>query len=186
MNRSLFALALAVSILPTAALAQDANAQPPTDAQRQSMHQTFERFAQQEEQLYQQMRYQILSALSPVHRRAVAATIGELAISANPDLQGAEKRLDYMLSPAERQRILTAHSAFKDQSRQLHEQMRTELQNEMPAGHPSMAGRPNATMQHPQLDAGTIVLMALAPHPMMGMMGWHGPSAMHMEGAPPQ
>ncbi len=185
MNRSLIALALAVSLVPAAALAQDAPPQPPTDQQRQAMHQTFERYAQQEEQLHQQLRYQVLSALSPVHRRAVAATIGELAIEENPDIQGAAKRLDMMLSPAERQRILAAHSAFREQSRQLHQQMRTEMQNEMPAGHPPMTGKPNGSMQHPQPDAGTILLMALTPHPMMGM-GWHGPQMTHMEGAPPQ
>jgi hypothetical protein len=187
MNRSFVALALALSVLPTAALAQDTGAPTtPTDQQRQAMHQTFERFAQQEEQLHQQMRWQILTTLSSVHRRAVAATIGELAIAANPDPQAAAKRLDQMLSPAEQQRILAAHEAFQQQSRQLHEQMRSELQSEMPAGHAPMNGRSqNGGMAHRQLDAGTILLSALSPRPMMGM-GWHGPAMMHMEGAPPQ
>lgn len=187
MNRSFLALALALSVLPIAALAQDAGAPAaPTDQQRQAMHQTMERFAQQEEQLHQQMRLQILSALSSVHRRAVAATIGELAIAANPDLQAAAKRLDQILSLGEQQRIMAAHATFKQQSQQLHEQMRSELQSEMPAGHPWMGGPPRGAMsQHPQPDAGTIVLMALSPHPMMGM-GWHGAAMMHGEGEPPQ
>ena len=81
MNRSLLALALALGVTPVAALAQDTNAPAPTAEQRQAMQQTFQQFAQQEGQLHEQMRTQILSALTPVHRRAVGATIGNLAIA---------------------------------------------------------------------------------------------------------
>jgi hypothetical protein len=189
MNKSLLALALALSVLPIAALAQDANAPAaPTADQKQAMHQTFERFAQQEEQLHLQMRQQMLSALSPVHRRAVAATIGDLAVADNPDVKAAAQRLDQMLSSSERGRILAAHSSFRDQSRQLHEQLRTEMQSAMPAGHPDMMGqRPNgASMPRPPSDPGSLLLMALTPHGMGMGMGWHGPAMMHMEGAPPK
>ena len=191
MKKNAFALALALGALPLAALAQDSNApSSPTPDQRQAIHQTFERFAQQEEQLHQQMRWQILSTLSPIHRRAVAVTIGELAIAPNPDLQAAVKQMDAMLSPGERQRIVAAHASFAAQSRQLHEQMRTELQSEMPAGQPGFMnhGPQNGAMpEHRQLDAGMLLLMALTPHPpMLGMMGWHGPDMMDMKGAPPQ
>jgi hypothetical protein len=190
MNRSLLALALAFGVIPISAIAQDAGATPaPTDQQRQAMHQTFERFAQQEEQLHQQLRSQILSSLSPVHLRGVAATIGELAIAQQPDLRAAATRLDEMFSAGERQRILAAHEAFRTQSAALHEQMRTEMQSEMPAGQSDMMvhGPQNGAMQHPALDAGTIVLMTLSPHPLMEMMGmgWHG-QTMHAEGPPPQ
>lgn len=133
MKKSLLALALALSMIPITALADD-NAPPNvTPAQRQAMHQTFERFMSQEMQLHQQMRWQILSALTPVHRRAVAATIGDLAIAANPDTAAAAKRIDSVLSPGERQRVISAHNAFRSQSMQLHDQMRTELRSEMPA-----------------------------------------------------
>jgi hypothetical protein len=138
------------------------------------MHQTFEQFAQQEEQLHQQMRWQILSALSPVHRRAVAATIGELAVSASPDFQGAAQRLDQILSPGERQRILVAHANYAAQSRQLRDQLRSQLQSQMPAGQSEWTnrwGQRNATQQRPQPDAGTLLLMSLSPHRPMGM-GW--------------
>ncbi|HZV77904.1 MAG TPA: hypothetical protein VFF63_09130 [Candidatus Babeliales bacterium] len=187
MNIKLFALALVLSLVPAAALAQDSNAPPQlTPAQRQAMHQTFEQFAQQEEQLHQQLRYQILSALTPVHRREVGATIGELAISANPDLDAAAKRLDAMLSAGEQQRILAAHSSFVEQSRQLHDQLHAALESQLPAGHPDWMNKqpPNGAMQPPRLDAGTLLLMDLSPHPMMQMM-MHG-GMMHMEGAPPQ
>ena len=180
MNRSFLALALALSVLPTAALAQDTGSRPAmTDQQRQAMRQTFEQYAQQEKQLHDQFRTQVLSSLTSVHRRAVAATIGELAIEPNPDVQAAAKRLDQILSPAERSRIMQAHEAFKTQSGQLHEQMKSDLQRIFP-DHPDM-NHPENRMQHPTPDAGTILLMTLSPHPMMGMM--HG---MHMEGPPPQ
>ena len=98
--------------------------------------------------------------------------------------------MDAMLSPGERQRIVAAHASFAEQSRQLHEQMRTELQSEMPAGQPGFMnhGSQNGAMpEHRQLNAGMLVLMALTPHPpMLGMMGWHGPDMMDMKGAPPQ
>ena len=134
------------------------------------MRQTAQQFFQQEEQLHQQMRSQILSALSPVHRRAVAATIGNLAVAENPDLQAAARQLDQTLTPAEKQRILSAHETFKNQSMQLHEQMRAAMASEMPAGHPMMAGNHTMTNMHPPTDAGSILLMALAPHPLMNMM----------------
>ncbi len=176
MKNSLLALALALGIMPIAALAQDTNAPPAmTDQQRQEMHQTFERFAQQEMQLHQQMRSQILSSLSPVHLRAVGATIGNLAIEQNPDMQAAARQIDRLLSPGERQRVMNAHEAFRSQSRQLHDQMRSEMQSMMP-GHPDMEKPENGMMQRPPQDAGTILLMALSPHPMMEMHGhmWEG------------
>jgi len=188
MNRTFLALALALSVIPVAALADDNNAPPQmTPAQRQAMQQTFQRFAAQEEQLYQQMRFQILNALSPVHRRAVGATIGDLAIAPNPDLTAAAKRLDALLSPGERQRVLAAHSGFFTQSLALHEQMRSEMSSEMPAGsHPPMKHDENGDMTHMQPDAGTVLLGVLSPHPHMMGDHDHGPFMMqHMEGAPP-
>jgi hypothetical protein len=186
MNRNILALALAFSAMPLAALAQNSAPPAPTDQQRQAIHQTMDRFAQQEEQLRQQMRSQILAALTPVHLRAVAATIGQLAIAENPDPQAAAKRLDEMLSSSERGRILAAHEAFKAQSRQLHDQMRSELQSEMPAGQPDWMrhGWQNGMMSQQRMsDPGTVLLAALSPHPTFG----RGPGMMMPgEGGPPQ
>ena len=186
MNKSILALIVALGIIPIGALAQDANSPPaPTADQRQQMRQTFERFGQQEMQLHQQMRSQILSSLTPVHLRYVAATIGQLATEQNPDPQAAAKRLDQVLSPSERQRILAAHSSFRQQSMALHEQMRSQMQSEMPAGHPDWRGHDESkeTMSQMPTDAGSILLMALSPHPMFETMEM---GHMHMEGPPPK
>lgn len=178
MNRSFLALALALSVLPTAALAQDTGARPAmTDQQRQAVHQAFAQFAQQEQQLHQQFRSQVLSSLTAVHRRAIAATIGELAMEANPDFQAAAKRIDQILSPAERSRIMQAHQMFSTQRRQLRDQMKSDLERIMPADHPM--NHTEKSVQHANPDTGTILLMTLSPHPMMEMHGM-----MHGEGPP--
>jgi hypothetical protein len=189
MNTKFLTLALALSVIPIAAAADD-DAAPPqlTPAQRQAIHQTFERFATQEEQLHLQMRGQILSSLTPVHLRAVGATLGDLAIAANPDPAAAAKRLDAILSPGERQRVLATLSSFFQQSRQLHDQMRNELSSELPAGaHPPSMDRDkeHQMMSNMRLDAGTVLLAALSLHPHMMGMGDHGGFMMHMEGEPP-
>ena len=174
MNKGIFALAFALSVLPISALAQDSNAPAPTADQRQAIHQTFEQFRQQEEQLYQQMRYQMLSAMSPVHRRAVGALIGELAIAPNPDPQAAARQLDGMLSGAERQRIIAAHTSFESQSRQLHEQMHEQMQRVMPDAHDDMMKHDHEhSMGSRQLDAGTLLLKGLSPHDMGHAWGDH-------------
>ena len=174
MNKGIFALAFALSVLPISALAQDSNAPAPTADQRQAIHQTFEQFRQQEEQLYQQMRYQMLSAMSPVHRRAVGALIGELAIASNPDPQAAARQLDGMLSGAERQRIIAAHTSFESQSRQLHEQMHEQLQRVMPDARDDMMKHDHEhSMGSRQLDAGTLLLKGLSPHDMGHPWGDH-------------
>ncbi len=188
MNRKFLALALALSVIPIAAAADDDNAPPQlTPAQRQAVHQTFERFASQEEQLHMQMRGQILSSLTPVHLRAVGATIGDLAIAANPDPAAAAKRIDTIISPGERQRVLATLASFFQQSRQLHDQMRNELNSELPAeAHPPSTDRDKEhQMTNMRLDAGTVLLAALSPHSHMMRMGEHGGFMMHMEGEPP-
>jgi hypothetical protein len=188
MNRSFLALALALSVIPIAARADDATPPQLAPAQRQAMQQTFERFASQEEQLHQQMRMQILSAMTPVQRRAVAATIGDLAVEPNPDPAAAAKRLDAILTPGVRQRVMAVHSSFRSQSRQLHEQMKNELRSEMPAdmqSHFANREKDEHQMAPGQLDAGTILLHVLMPHERMMEMADHGHFMMHMEGAPP-
>lgn len=175
MNKSLLALALALSVIPTAALAQSTDTSAPTADQQQSMHQAFQQFEQQEMQLHQQMRYQMLSALTPVHRRAIGAMIGELAIDPNADPQATAKRIDAMLTSNERSRILAAHQSFATQSRALHEQMRSQMESMSPAAASTGMKSPHEGMwQNTQLDAGSLLLMGLA-----------APAMMHMEGAPP-
>jgi hypothetical protein len=188
MNRGFLALALALSVFPIAALADDNNTppSPPTPAQRQQIFQTFEKYRQQEEQLHQQLRYQILSSLTPVHRRYVGSLIGELAVAPNPDFEGTAKQLDRVISGGEQSRILAAHQQYETQRQTLREQMKTELQSEFPAGSQHWMHHEDQNHQEHaqrQLDAGTLLLKTLSPgHDMMG--DEHGPMMMHGGPAP--
>jgi hypothetical protein len=182
MNKSFFALALALSLIPAVALAQDTNSsQPPTDAQRQAMHQMLQQFEQSEQQLHDQLRSQVLSGLTPAHRRAIATEIGNLVISPNPDIDAAAKQIDAILSPGERGRILQAHAAYASQARQLHEQMKSQLESQMPNWHPpSHDHMMTAAMQTEMRDPGWILLRALPPHEHGAMgMGDHGAMGPH-------
>lgn len=192
MKKSILALALSLGMMPLAALAQtDTVSQPHpvlTDAQRQQLRQTFQSFAQQEMQLHQQLRSQIISTLTPMHRRAVAATIGELAIDPNPNVEAAAKRLDMTLSAMERERILQASNAFHTQSEQLHAQMRTAMQRIFQTDRPMRQHDEQKTDEHGPPDAGTVLLKVLSHPPDMDMdMHMHmDGDAMHGEGPPPQ
>jgi hypothetical protein len=178
------ALTLALVTFPVAALADDADTTSPpalTTAQKQAMSKTFRSFAEKEAALHQQLRSQIIDALSPEHRTAVASVVGGMAISPSPDPAAAVKQIDGMLSQGEQQNILAAQNSFVTQSRALHEQMRTELQSEVPSGalgnmHGHMTDAmksKHAGMSAPS-DAGMLVLMILThPRPMGMAMDHH-------------
>ncbi|MBV8489978.1 MAG: hypothetical protein JO199_05545 [Candidatus Eremiobacteraeota bacterium] len=195
MKHAIIALSLALALAPLGALADDAGGAPPqcpvlTQQQKQQLQQTFETFRTQEEQLHKQMRAQLIGSLSPAHRNAIAGIIGNLAISANPDPALAAKQIDGLLSQGEQQRILSLHSAFRTQRHALHEQMRKQLESELPA-KPKPPGDEHAggrhEMQSRTLDAGTVVLKTLGHAGMpdmemgMGHHGWMGPGS---EGPP--
>lgn len=202
MNKGFLALGLALSLLPVAALADDTvpsgpPPSPPTAAQRQAIMKTFESFAQQEHQLREQLRAQVLASLTPAHKAAVANLIGQLAISPNPDPAVTAKQLDVLLSAGEQQHILALHSSFKSHVKALHDQMRAQIQSELPAAMQQRFSQKHQETQmverseHPN-DAGSLLLAALSPHGdrMIMKMGddhmGHGFMMMHDGGdAPP-
>lgn len=199
MKNLLLALALALTTLPVAALADDAAAPAappaPTAAQRQELEKTFSTFHTQMERLHAQFRTQILNAITPVHRSAVATIIGSLAIAPNPDARAAGQQINALLSPAERNAVTAAHANFRNQVTTLHQQMRAQLQREMPnmpehggmhgAMGPGMQGMHGGMMgnQHPTEDAGTILLHVLGGGPAMEFH--HGMPMMPMMPPPP-
>jgi hypothetical protein len=175
MKKVFLALFLALTMIPVAAFADDyGQAAAPsavTPAQRQMMSTIFRSFGQREQQLQQQFRSQILSAISSEHRTAVANLIGQLAISSNPDPRAAEQQIDSLLSQSEQQAILSAHNSFRQQSKALHDQLRRQLQSETGHGTPSRENAPGMMQQRQahQPDAGEIVLHTLAHFEPMGM-----------------
>jgi hypothetical protein len=188
MNKGFLALALALSILPAAAIAQSAPSitsdAPPamTDQQRQAMFNEFKVIHTQEEALHKQYRTQVLNSLTAIHRQTVANLIGQLAISANPDKDVTAKQIDVLLSGAERNAILAAHNNFIVQSKKLHEQAMQEMQKYLPAGStPGMGHKMhsmNGKTRTQTNDAGEILLRTLSSdegHGMHGMMMPLGP-----------
>jgi hypothetical protein len=180
MNKGFLALALALSLSPVAAIAQSVQPDAPpamSDQQRQAMFNTFRTIHTQEETLHKTFRAQALASLTPIHRQAVAGLIGQLAISANPDKSVTAKQIDALLSGAERNQILAAHTNYLNQSKALHQQAMAQLQKYMPAGGPPQGQHTHVGMDgkgRTQInDPGEILLRALTEdsHGMHGGMG---------------
>jgi hypothetical protein len=189
MNKGFLALALALSVLPTAALADNttpsgAPPSPPSAAQRQAMFKTMQAFGQQERSLRQATRLRVLESLSALHRTAIANLIGQLAISTNPDPKVTAKQIDALLSPAEQQRIVALHADFRAQSEKLRQELRAQLQSEFPAlaerakRHDWQGRAPNAQRSQRANDAGSLLLETLIPHHrgFHMMFAGHGPA----------
>jgi hypothetical protein len=184
MKTGFLALALALTLLPISAIAQNApppEAQPAmTDQQRQAMYNTFKQIHTQEETLHKQLRAQVLASLTPLHRQAVASLIGQLAIAANPDEAVTAKQIDVLLSNGEKSQILAAHSNYLNQSKALHQQAMAQMQKYLPSGGPE-SGKQHMGMHgksHTQVtDPATILLHVLSSD---GDMHGHGGMMMPM------
>jgi len=138
--------------------------------------------------MHEQLRSQILAALTPDHRAAVASAIGDMVIAASPDPSATAKQIDGILSPGEQQKVVSLHETFVTQSQALMQQLHAQLARQgsgaqwyaTNASHPMMM-MPGAN------DAGTVVLMVLSHHaPMgMGMIPGHGGMPMGAPGGQP-
>jgi hypothetical protein len=187
MRYLLLALSLALTIVPAAAPAADNPAPPSSGASAQGWpgHNNFGPFMRQEEQLHKQFRSQALAALSTEHRNAIGGIIGSMAVSASPDPRAAAQQIDGVLSQSEQQAILSARNTFQQQSRALHDQMRSQMTQS--GASPQGSPRPMRSPGPGWNDAGSVLLMALQPGPGMHMMHGHGgpPNGASPNGPPP-
>jgi hypothetical protein len=167
MKTLLATLGFAALVGPGLALAQE-TAQPPTAAQMQSRMAEFQAVHQKMEQIHAQGRAQLLAALSPAHKAALANYIGQMAVATNPNPEVTARQIDALLTPAESQSVLRIHATLRDQMRSVMEQARTE----MGRGGPP----PGAHPQERAPDAGHILLMLAMPG---------GPGMMHGGPHPP-
>jgi hypothetical protein len=119
------------------------------------------------------MRTALLQSLSAQHRAMLAQTIGNLAISVDPDYDAAAKAIDAALSPQEAQSVVRITMQFHQQMGAL---MRAHMPP-MPATPPGANGgsgqvrtqdRSFASGTH-ELDAGHALLMLGSDGRMMGM-----------------
>lgn len=140
MRHVIFAVLL-VGSLAVPALAQQHRAMMPEMSSAQM---------QQLRQMHMQVRSQILGYLTPAHKTLLAQIAGQLAISPNPDYDGAASRLDAALSPSEKQNVMNAANAAMAKMRAM-----------MAAHSGSMMPQ---HMEH--MTAGGIVLMVAVGHGM--------------------
>lgn len=179
MTKHVLALTLALVALPAIALADPNGAAPAasplTPAQRQAISSQRRAFFEKAMQMHQQLRSQILDALSSDHRTAVADAIGQMVISASPDPAATAKQIDGLLSSGEQQRIVDLHNTFVTQSQALMQQMRQQMESQGAGAHGHWTSPPRSAPPPGFNDAGNIVLRVLAQRaPMMGMMPGHG------------
>lgn len=171
------AVALGLALLsPAIALANDpAQAGPPQGGPPPAVRAQFAQMHEKMEALHTQSRTEILNALTPAHKAAVANIIGQLAVAPNPNPEAAARQLDALLSGGERTSILRIHESMRSQMRSLMESMHSQMQQAMqqsgaPAGPPRVMHDGFGGQQHAAPDAGHILLMLGAfhgPHPMM-------------------
>lgn len=83
---------------------------------------TFER----QQALMERSRAALFAAVTPTHRPMVAQIIGELAMSSTPDATVAAKRIDAVLSTAEKAAVLAAFEAPRAEMAALREQHRAQ------------------------------------------------------------
>ncbi len=91
------------------------------------MLQTFARMRALHQQLRTQTRERMLAALSPAHRNAVAALVGQLAIAPNPDRALAASQIDATLAPSERQAIQRIDAAALADASEVARQMEAQI-----------------------------------------------------------
>jgi hypothetical protein len=119
MSKLLILFAMLAAI-PAFVLAQATPPMPPGPSGAPWPHPDFQMIRQtmqQQEAMHKQFRAKVLGALTPAHRNQLASVIGQLAISASPDPQGAIKKIDAFLSSGEKQAILNAGQSFRAQQR---------------------------------------------------------------------
>jgi len=106
------------------------------------------------EALHTQARAQMLGALTPAHRTALANIVGQLAIAANPDPRVAAAQLDALLTTGEKQSILNVHTQLRAQMRTMMEAARARMEASLtPEQKADMASRQAEWKDRPHSEA---------------------------------
>lgn len=191
MKRFNFAiLAIAIALAPAAALAGSNSYGTPSPQMRaafQSMDQAHARV----EQLHSQARLAVLNVLTTGQRNLLAQVVGQLAISASPNIAAAARTVDNSLSQAQGRTILSISSSLETQSRQImdaaHHQMMaarpqsaTTTQGLPGTGGPGMGG-PWMHMHHGDMSGSQA--QSTDPGMLLLLMSMHAihPDVMFME-----
>jgi hypothetical protein len=120
--------------------------------------------------LQQQMRTEMLAALSPQQRSEVADVIGQYAVSTDADQAALSTRIDSILSAQESKTIVAAYANFvahqKDDMTQLQARMQ-RIRSRMPPGEQPLFSMPTLAESPEDSDAGAVLAKALLAQSMI-------------------
>lgn len=161
MSKLLILFAMLAAI-PAFVLAQGAPPMPPSPSGAPWPRPDFQMLRQnmqQQQAMHKQFRAKVLGLLTPAHRNQLASVVGQLAISASPDPQGAIKKIDAFLSSGEKQAILSAAQTFRTQQRARMQAMMAKFRAanpSFPSPRPMRSGEPK---ERHATDAGELLFM---------------------------
>jgi hypothetical protein len=101
--------------------------------------------------LQRQARSRMLAALAPAHLALLSRIVGELAVEQNPDFDGAAKRLNAALSPAESRAVLAAESSKMTA-------VRSAVHNALTPKRAGMRASPSYMRRAQETNAGLVLL----------------------------
>jgi len=143
------------------------------DADHAQIHALMQQANRQLQQLHQQTRTQMLTALTPAHRTLVANVIGQLAIAPNANPQAATQQLDTVLSGGEKQAIVNLDAGWKASVHHVIQAERARFQSTLTAEQRTFMSILESHVhvaeptQPPSFDPGAILFQTLTA-------GWHG------------
>jgi hypothetical protein len=120
-------------------------------------------------QLRTQTRTQMLAALTPQHRTAIANLLGEAAVSPNPDPRVVAQRIDALLTRSEAQSVVNLAASERVNARAMMESARAQYvasltpdeQAQMKEREAKMAARDSLRRQPPTPDPGRELLRTM-------------------------
>jgi hypothetical protein len=120
-------------------------------------------------QLRTQTRTQMLAALTPQHRTAIANLVGEAAVSPNPDPRVVAQRIDALLTRSEAQNVVNLAASERVNARNMMESARAQFvasltpdeQAKMKAREAAMAARPRPQREQRTPDPGRELLRTM-------------------------
>jgi hypothetical protein len=120
-------------------------------------------------QMHQQMRSDMLGALTPQSKTLLATVAGQLATSPAPDVKAAAAQLDAALSPAEKQAITSQHQAMMQKMQSM------GGGNGMDGGNGGPPGGMHGMMSASDMNDPGMILIMMAMRVPMGPPGGGGP-----------
>ena len=94
-----------------------------------------------------QARTRLLAALTPAHRAAVANIVGQLALTLNPNPRAGAQALDTVLTPAEKQSILSIVAAERANTQTLRQHQKAIFEATLTAAQRAQAAQREAQRQ---------------------------------------